>query len=203
MKELNEIGKQCPIPVIDAKAAVESSKKGDEIKVIVDNEIATQNLKKLADQKDIDYKCDKINDKEYHVLLTVKHDGNKESVSADMITIESCSTGPMVVIISSDTMGHPEEELGHVLMKGFILALTKTENRPDKIIFYNGGAKLTCEGSESLEDLKVLESEGVQIMTCGTCLKFQNIEDKLKVGTVTNMYEIAENMTSAGKIVKP
>ena len=71
------------------------------------------------------------------------------------------------------------------------------------MIFYNGGAKITCEGSDSLEDLKNLESQGVKIVTCGTCLDYYGMKDKLAVGTVTNMYDIVESMNNAGKIVKP
>ena len=71
------------------------------------------------------------------------------------------------------------------------------------MVFYNGGAKITCEGSDSLEDLKNLESQGVEIVTCGTCLDYYGMKDKLAVGTVTNMYDIVESMNHAGKIVKP
>ena len=71
------------------------------------------------------------------------------------------------------------------------------------MIFYNGGAKITCEGSDSLEDLKNLESQGVEIVTCGTCLDYYGMKDKLAVGTVTNMYDIVESMNNACKIVKP
>ena len=74
---------------------------------------------------------------------------------------------------------------------------------PKKMIFYNGGATITCEGSDSLEDLKNLESQGVEIVTCGTCLDYYGMKDKLAVGTVTNMYDIVESMNHAGKIVKP
>ena len=100
-------------------------------------------------------------------------------------------------------MGEPEKELGKILLKGFLFALSKKEDVPKKIIFYNGGARLTCEGSESLDDLRELEKSGAEITTCGTCLKFQNLEDKLKVGGVTNMYEITEALTGPYRVVKP
>ena len=108
-----------------------------------------------------------------------------------------------VVVISSDKMGEGEEELGKVLIKGYIYALTQLETLPKTILFYNKGAYLTCEGSASLEDLKSLEAQGVEILTCGTCLNYYGITEKLQVGTVTNMYVIAETMAKAGKVVKP
>ena len=100
-------------------------------------------------------------------------------------------------------MGHGGDELGTALMKGFIYALSQQEQLPSTILFYNGGAKLTAEGSDSLEDLKGLEAKGVEILTCGTCLNFYGLQDKLAVGSVTNMYTIMEKQASATKIIKP
>ena len=108
-----------------------------------------------------------------------------------------------VVVIASDKMGEPEEELGKILIKGFIYALSRQDALPETILFYNGGAKLTAEGSESVEDLKYMAEQGVEILTCGTCLKHLGLEDKLQVGAVSNMYEIAEKMTEAGQLIRP
>lgn len=97
-------------------------------------------------------------------------------------------------------MGNGDDELGKILIKGFIYALSQMETHPDTILFYNGGAKLTTEDSESLEDLKKMEEEGVEILTCGTCLKHYGLMEKLMVGKVTDMYTIAERMTGADKV---
>ena len=100
-------------------------------------------------------------------------------------------------------MGSGEEKLGKALMKAFIFALTKQDMLPETVLCYNSGAYLTCEGSDSLEDFKALEAEGVNIMTCGTCLDFYGIKDKLAVGSVTNMYDIVETMENAISIIRP
>jgi selenium metabolism protein YedF len=100
-------------------------------------------------------------------------------------------------------MGVGHDELGGVLIKGFIFALTQLDELPSAILFYNGGATLTTEGSASLEDLKNLEAQGVEILTCGTCLNYYGLSDKLQVGDVTNMYVIAEKLTTADLVVKP
>jgi selenium metabolism protein YedF len=100
-------------------------------------------------------------------------------------------------------MGIGDDTLGATLMKGFIYALSQQDTLPKTILFYNGGAKLTCEDAPTLEDLKSMEAQGVEIMTCGTCLNHYGLTDKLQVGTVTNMYVIAEKMTQADLIVKP
>ena len=97
-----------------------------------------------------------------------------------------------VAVISSNVMGNGDDELGKILIKGFIYALSQMETHPD-----------TTEDSESLEDLKKMEEEGVEILTCGTCLKHYGLMEKLMVGKVTDMYTIAERMTGADKVIRP
>lgn len=108
-----------------------------------------------------------------------------------------------VVAVDTDVMGRGSEELGRVLMKGFLFALSQLENLPKTVLFYNGGAKLTVEGSDSLEDLRSMAERGVEILTCGTCLNYYGLTEKLAVGGVTNMYTIVEKLTAAAKVVKP
>ena len=93
--------------------------------------------------------------------------------------------------------------MGQILIKGFIYSLTQLEKLPDTVLFYNIGAFLTCEGSPVLEDLKTLEKEGTKICTCGTCLDFYKMKDKLAVGTIVNMYVIVETQAKADLIIKP
>ena len=109
----------------------------------------------------------------------------------------------MLVVLSGSEMGTGDTKLGSFLMKSFVFALTKQDQLPDTILCYNTGAYLTCEGADTLEDLKLLESEGVTVLTCGTCLDFYGLKEKLAVGGVTNMYDIVERMESAAQIIKP
>ena len=212
MISLDERGKQCPIPIVDTKKAVEPLGVGEVVETVVDNEISAQNLKKFADQRQYAYEMEKVSDTEYRVRLTVteaaKELQDKGTATFNEQDYQACgipAAAPQgyIVVISSDSMGEPEKELGKILLKGFLFALSKKEDVPKKIIFYNGGARLSCEGSESLDDLRELEKSGAEIATCGTCLKFQNLEDKLKVGGVTNMYEITEALTGPYRVVKP
>lgn len=107
------------------------------------------------------------------------------------------------VVIDGDSMGRGDEQLGHILIKGFLYAIRGVERLPDTVIMYNSGAKLALEGSEALEDLRVLENAGVEIITCGTCLDFYNAKDRLAVGKVTNMYTICQKLSECSKIIKP
>ena len=107
------------------------------------------------------------------------------------------------MVLSSDKMGEGDEELGKVLIKGFIYAITQLDKYPKAVLLYNSGVKLSSEGSDSIGDLKVLEDHGVEILSCGTCLNFYNLQDKLQVGKVTNMYSIVEELSGATNIIRP
>ena len=96
-----------------------------------------------------------------------------------------------------------DEKLGKILMKGFIYAVSKQEKLPEVIIFYHQGAKLTTNDSDSIQDLKEMEAEGVEILTCGTCLDYYGLTEKLAVGSITNMYDIVEHLMSDVKIIRP
>ena len=203
MITINAIGDSCPIPVVKTLNAIKELKAADVIETLVDNEIAVQNLTRMAAQKNYAVKSEKLGEKEFKVTITVGEvlpAAEAEEVSCILPRTGKKNT---VVVISSKAMGHGGDELGMALMKGFIYALSQQEQLPSTILFYNGGASITCEGSVSLEDLKSMEAQGVEILTCGTCLNFYGLTEKLAVGTVTNMYTIVEKMTGADLIVKP
>lgn len=213
-KTVDARGMACPKPVLEAKKALKEMTEGT-LEVLVDNHIAVQNLSKLASYSNIPVSSEKLEDGNFKVIFRVKESqGVKENQSDsgsredDSLQDEpSCTPDSRrrgcVVVISSDRMGEGNDELGHVLIKSFIYALTQLDELPETILLYNGGAVLSTEGSESLEDLKLLEAQGVEIMTCGTCLNYYGLSEKLQVGTVTNMYSIVEKMTGASVIVRP
>ena len=200
-------GLACPLPVVNAKKAAEELHTGDVLTVLVDNEIAVQNLQKFAKQKGFSATGEKKAEKEFEVTINVVSDGAVQAVAEEaeeeiVCAVDSRKNG-MVVVLSANVMGTGDEKLGTSLMKAFVFAVTKQDILPETIVCYNTGAYLTCEGADTLEDLKALEAEGVNILTCGTCLDFYGIKDKLAVGTVTNMYEIVEVMEKAKNIVRP
>ena len=194
MVKVNAIGDACPIPVVKTKKAMQELEGAGVIEVLVDNEIAVKNVSKMAASAGGKVTSEKVAENEYKITIEV--DGNGSECVA-------CEEENMVVVISSDRMGNGNDELGKVLIKGFIFAITQLEKLPKTMLFYNGGATLTAEGSDSLEDLKHLEEQGVEILTCGTCLNYYGLSEKLQVGSVTNMYAIVEKMVGADKIIKP
>lgn len=201
MTTVDARGEICPIPLIKAKEAIKNLNGAGDVEVLVDNEIAVQNLEKMAGQMGYGVESSKEEEKTWKVVLHV----TGEEKSAEEIPAEKCLVPKekTVVAVTADHMGEGNEELGKVLIKGFLFAQTQLKTLPDTILFYNGGAKLTCEGSDSLEDLKKLEAAGVQIMTCGTCLNYYGLTEKLQVGSVTNMYVIAQTMAEADLVVRP
>ena len=205
MITVNAIGDACPIPVVKTLNAIKELTGPDVIETLVDNEIAVQNLTRMADKKGCAVQSEKLGEKEFKVTITVGETALAQPVNTDDVTCELPRGGKKntVVVISSKAMGHGGDELGTALMKGFIYALSQQETLPTTILFYNGGANIPVEGSVSLEDLKSMEAQGVEILTCGTCLNFYGLTEKLAVGQVTNMYTIVEKMMGADLIVKP
>ncbi len=200
MLKVDARGDACPIPVVKAKKAIVELNGSGQVEVLVDNEIAVQNLTKMAQQKGYTSSAEKLAEREYRVLFTV---GETAAATEESETCVPDARTNTVVAIGNDKMGIGNDDLGKTLMKAFVFALTQQDKLPQTILFYNGGASLTCEGSPMLEDLKALEAQGVEIMTCGTCLNFYGLTEKLAVGSVTNMYVIAEKMLNAGNVVKP
>ena len=196
-------GMACPLPVVNAKKAAEELYAGDVLTVLVDNEIAVQNLTRLAEHKGFGVSAEKKAEMEYAVTMTISGAAAAEPKEEEVACVMDSRREGMLVVLSANTMGTGAPELGTALMKAFVFALTKQDHLPDTILCYNTGASLTCEGADTLEDLKLLESEGVTILTCGTCLDFYGLKEKLAVGGVTNMYDIVERMENAARIIKP
>ena len=203
MIKLDERGHQCPLPVINTKKAIENAPGGETVLVLTDNEISVQNLNKLAVQKGYGFSFVKKADNLFESTITVSEGSAPTGETAEEPVYVECTPFKTVAAVSSSTMGSGDDDLGRLLMKSFIFALTQTSPLPAEMVFYNGGAFLTCEGSPALEDLKSLQEAGVKIHTCGTCLNHYNLNDKLVIGDVSNMYEIVEILNGASKIIRP
>lgn len=192
MIKVNAVGEVCPKPVIMTKKALKEIKNGI-VEVSVDNETSKENVEKMAKEMGYNYKTEKSGDV---FVITINKNEKSEVIKSEN---EEKKT---VIVIGSDKMGVGEDELGNVLIKGFIYALTESEKLPKTILFYNKGVFLTSVLEDTVKDLKVLEEKGVEILSCGTCLNFYHLQDKLQVGTVTNMYTILERQMEADKVIK-
>ena len=203
MKTIDALGKLCPIPVVEAKKLLAEQEK-DGVLVIVDNIAAVQNLEKMAKGYGCGFSYIK-NAKDFYEVRIDKNGNNlpepkAESGESTAFQPDMASNG-LAVVISRDTMGKGAEELGKILLKGFIYSLTELPKPPKFIIFLNSGAYLTSEGANTVDDLKKLAENGTEILTCGTCMNYYGLQDKLMVGEITNMYGITERMASVGNII--
>ena len=191
MVKVDAIGQVCPVPIIMTKNALKDIEEG-QVEVSVDNRISLENLQKMSKEMGYDYTVEESGDI-FKIVI------NKMRESVELRESEENT----VVVIDSLHMGKGDVELGRILMKGFIYTLSEMEELPKTILFYNEGVKLAIEGAESLQDLKSLEERGVEILSCGTCLNFYGITEKLRVGSVTNMYTILERLMKATRVIKP
>lgn len=192
MDELDLRGKPCPIPVIEVKKRLASATPGQTIAVLVDNDIARQNLQKLAEGLGHGFGHEDAGGGVIRAVLELRE--ARRPAEAD-------AGGGLVVAIGSDSMGRGSDELGKTLMKSFIFSLTELDIPPEHILFFNGGVHLTCDGSSALDDLAALAAKGVSINSCGACLNYYNKTELLRVGGVTNMYAILGTMAQAKRLI--
>lgn len=201
---INAKGLACPQPVILTKNALESH---SDVVVLVDNAIAVENVKRFATSAGCSVEVADESDGIFRIHIKKQAEIEADNQDSECIScsldIPSSASGPSVYVIASDKMGKGSDELGTILMKAFIHTVIDLEARPDVMIFYNSGVKLAIEGSDVLDDLQKLEEKEIRILVCGTCANYFGITEKVAVGIVSNMYDIADTLSRAGHIVQP
>lgn len=198
--DIDAMGLACPGPVLEAKKAMKNTPDADCIEVSIDNDIAVQNLQKLANKEGWQFESDKISDSEFKARFLKDEKAAAAAAAAKEAEASSGASGESgdyIISIGSRYMGSGNDELGEKLMNSLIFSLTQVDKAPKAVVFFNEGVYLTTHESKQVEDLKVLAENGTQIISCGTCLGFFELEDKLLVGEVSNMYEIVEVLSSA------
>lgn len=191
-KVINTLKDSCVIPVTQAKRVLE---KEDKVEIIVKDFSHVEKLEDLAKKNNYKFSQEKKDDY-YSVLIESNKEDDKQT------EVYSKKDDSYIVVINKKIMGHGSEELGKRLIKAYLYALTEQEILPKKIIFYNDGGILVDKNrSHVLGELKELEDNGVEIVCCGACIDYHNLE--LAVGNPTNMYFIVEDMRTANKIIKP
>lgn len=202
MKTLDMCGQPCPIPMIEAKKAM-AEPGADSVTVLVDNFVAVQNIQKMAAGLGYHFTYQQQEDTNYLVIITAE-DTPLENASSDPApmgavapTMSVSAASGSTILITCDQMGRGNEELGKILIKGFIFSLTQLTVKPEAVLFLNAGVNLVVEGAVTLEDLQSLTAAGTKISACGTCLNFYGLTEKLAVGEIVNMYDISEKLNNA------
>ncbi|MGL5633724.1 MAG: sulfurtransferase-like selenium metabolism protein YedF [Sarcina sp.] len=192
MKTIDCSGLECPMPVIKTKKYFETIEEGL-AKIIVDNEVAKNNLEKLAQNNNMKFNSEEVNGK--FILTIEKTMINSENSMKD-------TQKQFSILISSEFLGHGDDDLGKTLMKSYLYALSEASEIPRKIMFINSGVKLVANESAVLESLNKLNLRGVELCSCGICLDFYGLKEAVGIGEITNMYAIVEEMNSISNLIK-
>lgn len=183
-------GKSCPQPLIETKKRLENISIDENIVAIVDNEAAKENIVRFAESSDCSYS---VEEKKGEYFIRISRE--------DSLAVGLKTKNQNIVLLSSDRLGKGEDILGNTLLKSFLYSISQLDTLPEKIILMNSGVKLGVEDSEFLQYLLDLEKQGIEIISCGTCLDYYGLKDKLCVGSTGNMYSIAEHLVAADKTI--
>jgi selenium metabolism protein YedF len=193
MEYIDLKGMSCPFPVIQTKKLIES-KMVPELNLLVDNGPPRENVTRYLESQGY---CVNVESEQADtaVLHATKTEGS------EVISLQTAKK--VVVLIDGATVGRGDDVLGAVLMKSFLHTLKEISPRPWRLIFINAGVKLAAEGSDLANVLSELESLGIEILSCGICLDFFKLKEKLRAGKVTNMYEIVSSLVAATNVIRP
>lgn len=187
-------GMQCPKPVLETQKAFKDELL-TEFEVIVDNTAARENLKRLADSKGYKYE---VVEASGEIKIIIKREGGENLEQEEFVAVCDIESdiSNAVLMIKNEFLGDGNDELGKVLMKGFLYTVTETKPYPQKVVLLNSAVKLSTENEETVAHLKKLEEAGTKVYSCGTCLNYYNLADQLKVGVIGNMYDVVESLNS-------
>jgi selenium metabolism protein YedF len=189
-------GLACPKPLILTKEALKESTSGQTLSILVDNETACRNVERFLSDQGMPPQV-----REEKGVFTLYFIKKTEELPTPKPEIGSEKRH--IIAIRSDRMGSGSDELGEILLKGFMNTIGAVFPLPAAIVFYNSGVQMARKGSSLIDTLKLLQSKGVKILVCGTCTDYYQIKGEIEVGTISNMYTILETMTSADLVLTP
>ncbi len=198
---LNCRGLNCPQPVIQTKDALEQGHSS--LEVIVDNEASMGNVSRFGRSRNCTVTVTTLDEGCFKILLEADGEVQKSVFDASEYSCPIPEGKGLVYVISSASMGRGSDELGWALLQTYIQTIKDVDPLPTKIVFYNEGVRLVAEESGALEALRKLQEKGVEIFACGTCLDFFKLTAALKVGQISNMYDIMNSVNSAARVVSP
>jgi len=199
MLEIDCRGKACPEPVILTKDALAQMKEGELI-IIVDNPSSSENVERFARSQECSVTVEKRGQDFY---LHIQKAGLFEAGNEGELVPKKDKAEKVVVYINSHLLGVGDEALGSFLMKAFLKTLKDLERKPARLILINSGVQLASEDSKVLDTLRELSEEGMEIVSCGTCIDFYGLKDKMKVGVISNMYDIVQSLLGADRLIRP
>ena len=196
-------GLQCPQPVIKTKEALEQNPAA-KIEVLVDDPGSAENVARFARHEGRPVESVREGGAHRIVISTGESAPERKERKQQEEPLAFARAGKgLLLYIGADQMGRGSEELGKKLMRGFLRTWLDSEQKPWRIIFINSGVRLTTLDGEAVEALELMAEKGVEILSCGTCLEHFGLRESLRVGRITNMYEIVETLCAATQAVSP
>ncbi len=211
-KSIDAKGLACPEPVILCRKAMAEADL-DEIELIVDNEAARQNvirfLKFTGAAEPVVASRGPVHAISALVTAAMREKARagasrpagEEKPQEAAARLATAQFAAKTVFLSSDQIGRGDETLGKLLTRGLLHTLGELDRPPRTLVLISTGVRLAAEREETIELLKKIESRGVEILVCGTCLDYFHLLDSLRVGRVSNMYEIAEKLLGPEGVV--
>jgi tRNA 2-thiouridine synthesizing protein A len=199
-------GMPCPGPVVETRNALlrlEKDVQDVHLTVVVDNQAASLNVTRFAESLNCTVSRTEVADGTFILDIFRSSGSDCELPEAASEPAAAGSSDRYILYIDSSRMGRGDERLGRILLKAFLKTLSELESLPQTIIFVNEGVHLTTVDSPEIATIKALEDGGCAVLVCGTCLDFYHLKDKLGVGQVSNMFEIAAFLTGPDQVVRP
>lgn len=196
-KKIDARGLACPAPVLQAKETIDKESPNN-IVVLVDNEAARQNVTRFLESQNYGVSVEQAGT-DFHV--SGKREGEAGTSECRVEELPETDRKKIMVMVTTDRIGHGDDELGAKLMAAFLKTLKEMSDDLWRLVFLNNGVKLTAENTENLASLRELEESGTVILVCGTCLDHFNLLEKKQVGETTNMLDIVTAMQLADKVI--
>ena len=199
--ELDARGKNCPIPVIMAKKELDNNTQN--LSILVDSQIQVDNLTRLGNT--YNRKIESENKGTFFLVSFADSDDSSVSPvqeSKDSCTSSQSGTNNYAVFLNSETIGQGSDELGQNLAKMALYTLAESSNPPAYMLLMNGAVKYATDlEPQTVEHLQALQKKGCDVLVCGTCLNYFNLQDQCITGTVSNMFAIIEAMQEVSKVI--
>ena len=192
--QIDARGKACPQPVILAKKELDGGCR--DLTVLVDNRAAVENLTRLGNSAGV-----AVASGETQGGFFVRLTGEAKPGALPEISCPTTGNG-YAVFIGKDVVGAGDPTLGYNLMKMALYTLAQGDGTPAYVLFMNDGVKLPAgEEAQVIESIQALVDKGTKVLVCGTCLNYYGLAERLKVGVVSNMYDILGAMQRADKVI--
>ncbi len=196
-------GQLCPKPLIMTKKQLGETAVNTSFVVMIDNETSKENVERFLSDNEITFQTSAAEGVFSIEVTKTKAELSHPAAEQYCVPAAASATSGFAFCFTGDQMGSGPKELGEILIQGCINTIKELSPPPKAIVFYNSGVKLTIEESPVLAALQELEKSNVKILVCGTCANYFNIKEQVKVGIISNMYDILESLSQAGHVIYP